>query len=78
MIQTKLLLLEYALFKEKDLDIKRLGAVRGIKELLMQIDFNAEEVPLENLKKLNDLLESIKGNSLTSAELKLTEELIKE
>ena len=77
MIQTKLLLLEYALFKEKDLDIKRLGAVRGIKKLLMKIDFNAEVVPMENSKKLNDLLVSIKGNPLTNDEIKLTEELIK-
>jgi len=72
MIQTRLLLMEYA----ADNDQMKLEAIRGIKKLLTQIDFNSEVVPTENYDKLKELLESLKGSLLTEDEIKLINELI--
>jgi hypothetical protein len=72
MIQNRLLLMEYA----ADNDQMKLEAIRGIKKLLMQIDFNSEVVPTESYSKLKELLESLKGSLLTENEIKLINELI--
>jgi len=77
MIQTKLLLIEYAAYNDPIAqDHKKMQAIRGIKELLMKIDFNAEVIPLEDPNKLNILLVSLKGEALTTDESKLINELI--
>ncbi len=76
MIQTKLLLIEYATINDSTRNHWKLTAIRVIKSLLTQIDFNAETIPLESAKKLKDLLVSLKGGLLTKEESKIAEELI--
>jgi len=78
MIQTKLLLIEYATVNDRIAqDHMKLQAIRGIKELLMKIDFKAEVVPTESSSKLKKLLVSLKGSLLTKSEDKLVDELVK-
>lgn len=77
MIQAKLLLLESVTGNDRNIqDQMRLQAIREIKNLLMQIDFNAEVVPTENSNKLKELLVSLKGSQLTKSEDKLVNELV--
>ncbi len=77
MIQTKLLIMEYAAINDHAQNHWKLSAIQGIKNLLTQIDFNAETIPLENTKKLKKLLTSLKGSVLSKEELSIVEELIK-
>jgi len=76
MIQTKLLLLEYATINDSDQNHWKLAAIRSIKNLLLQLDLNAEIVPTSNLGKLKSLLISLKGDQLSKEEAKLLEELV--
>jgi hypothetical protein len=57
-------------------DHLKLKAIREIKRLFTQIDFNAEVVPMDSSIKLKELLISIKGTQLTKEESKLVEELV--
>ncbi len=54
----------------------KLQAIRGVKNLLMEIDFTAEVVPTENPNKLKNLLASLKGGLLSKEEENLIEELV--
>ena len=56
---------------------KNLTAIKAIKELLNQIDHDAEVVPLEDGKRLSTLLVSLKGQELNDGECQLVERLIK-
>jgi len=76
MIQTKLLLLEYATINDSAQNHWKLTAIRGIKNIITQINFNAETVPLESPEKLKTLLSSLKGAGLTKEEGRVVEELI--
>ena len=76
MIQTKLLLIEYAAINGPEKNHWKLAAIRGVKNLLTQIDFTAESIPLESAKKLKELLISLKGDLLTKEELKIADELL--
>ncbi len=76
MLQTKLLLIEYATVNGKDKNHWKLAAIRSIKNLLLQIDFNVEVIPDTNSDRLQNLLCSLKGESLTKEEKILVEELI--
>jgi len=76
MIQTKLLLIEYAAINGPECDRWKLSAARCIKGLLTHIDFNTETVPLESGKKLKELLTSLKGDLLSNEEIKIANELI--
>ena len=76
MIQTKLLLIEYATINSRERNHWKLAAIRGVKNLLTQIDFTAETIPLESAKKLKELLSSLKGDLLTNEELKIADELV--
>jgi hypothetical protein len=77
MIQTKLLIMEYAAINEPAQNHWKLSSIQGIKNLLTQIDFNAETIPLDSSKKLKKLLTSLKGSVLSKEELGIVEELIK-
>jgi len=76
MIQTKLLLLEYSVIKSPTVIKWKLKTIRTIRDLIAQIDFNTEMVPVDNVEKLRDLLTSLKGNKLSEDEMKLVKELV--
>ncbi|MCF6308368.1 MAG: hypothetical protein L3J09_10470 [Flavobacteriaceae bacterium] len=76
MIQTKLLLLEYATVNDTAQNHWKLAAIRSIKNLLLHLDLNAEVVPVNNASRLQNLLSSLKGEDLNDEENKLVEELV--
>jgi len=76
MIQTKLLLLEYATINDAAQDHWKLAAIRSIRNLLLHLDLNAEVVPVKNVRSLQNLLSSLKGEDLNDDERKLVEELV--
>jgi hypothetical protein len=76
MIQTKLLLIEYATVNDTDQNHWKLAAIRSIRSLLLELDLSAEIVPTSNLGRLKSLLVSLKGDQLSKDESKLLEELV--
>lgn len=64
---------KYKIYTEQ----QKLTAVKTVKELLNQIDHDAEVVPLEDEEKLSTLLVSLKGQELSDGECRLVERLIK-
>jgi len=77
MIQTKLLLLEYTAVNDTTAQNHlKLDAIRSIRNLLLQLDLNAEVVPVNNAKKFQNLLSSLKGENLSAEENKLIEKLV--
>jgi len=60
------------IYKEQN----KLVAVKTIQDLLDQIDFNAEIVPMEDLDKLSMLLDSLKGRALSEEESELLKRLV--
>ncbi|MFL0352211.1 hypothetical protein [Xanthomarina sp. GH4-25] len=77
MIQTKILFIEQDVERNSPENSELLVAVRSIKKLLNQIDFQAEVVPLESTKKLSNLLESLKNEPLSNSERLLVKKLVK-
>ncbi len=77
MIQTKLLLLEYTTVNDTTAQNHwKLAAIRSIRNLLLHLDLNAEAVPVNNARSLQNLLSSLKGEDLNAEENKLVEELV--
>jgi len=56
--------IKYRIYSEK----KNLIAVKNLSQLIDQIDFDAEVVPLENKDRLSRLLVSLKGSELNENE----------
>ncbi|PWK18238.1 hypothetical protein [Xanthomarina spongicola] len=77
MIQAKILFIEQEIVNNSKDNWEKLEAVNSIKSLIKQIDLNAEVVPLENVKKVRNLLESLKEDSLTKQEVLIVKELVK-
>ena len=69
MINTKLLLLEYAAQKINGQGHARLDAIQSIRGMVSQIDFTAEIVPIDEPERLIKLLTSLKGERLTGHEV---------
>jgi len=63
---------KYKIYTEQ----KNLVAVKGLKELLNQIDHEVEVVPLEDKERLSNLLVSLKGQALNDIEHRLIERVI--
>ena len=61
-----------SIYKEQN----KLVAIKTLQDLLDQIDFNAEIVPMENIEKLSTLLNSLKGRALDEEERELLIRLI--
>jgi hypothetical protein len=61
-----------SIYKEQN----KLVAIKTLQDLLDQIDFNAEIVPMENIEKLSRLLNSLKGRALNEEERELLIRLI--
>jgi hypothetical protein len=57
-------------------ETKKLATLKSISELLSQIDFSTEEVPINDKDRLEKLLISLKGEKLTKHESKLVCEII--
>jgi len=77
MILEKLLEAENTIKENIKLNVRILESIRSIRKLLRQIDFSSEVVPIEDKEKLQRLLISLKGDTLTKDELVLMEELTK-
>ena len=60
------------IYKEQN----KLVAIKTLQDLLDQIDFNSEIVPMENIEKLSRLLNSLKGRALNEEERELLSVLI--
>lgn len=58
-----------------DEEVNRLVAANTIQELLNQIDFNSEVVPMHDSEKLIKLFTSLKGKELNIAEIGLIKEI---
>ena len=58
-------------------EYRKIETVKVFKELLNQIDFTAEVVPVEDSERLTKVLTSLKGKQLTGCEAKLVEEIIR-
>jgi pantothenate synthetase len=76
MIQAKILFLESELDKNPFENKDMLQSVRSLKSLLNQIDFNAEVIPTENIKRLNSLFESLKEDALTKQEKTIIKKIV--
>jgi len=55
---------------------KRIDSLLRIRQHLLQIDFEMEEVPLVNAHKLKSLIEFLKGDKLDDGEAGIIVELI--
>ena len=76
MIKTNIVLGKYTRQKNSAEDAN-FKAVRNIKELLEQIDLNAEVVPENNLDMLSRLISSLKNEDLTKDEKRIIKEIVK-
>jgi len=76
MIELKLTLIEKIAMTNPKKNPLKLKAIKDVKRLFAQIDFNAELLPIESVVKLTALLIFLKGTQLTNEESKLVEELV--
>ena len=76
MIELKLALIEKIAMTNPKKNPLKLKAIKDVKRLFAQIDFNAELLPTESAHKLTALLIFLKGTQLTNEESKLVEELV--
>ena len=75
MIIKKLSKIEVASKYNINSEYRKIEAIRVFRELLKQIDFSSEIVPIENNEKLTEMLTSLKGKRLSGCETKLIEEI---
>ena len=76
MIELKLALIEKIAITNPKKNPLKLKAIKDVRKLFAQIDFNAELLPTESAHKLKLLLIFLKGTQLTNEESKLVEELV--
>ena len=76
MIELKLAFIEKISMTNPKKNPLKLKAIKDVKRLFAQIDFNAELLPTESAVKLTALLIFLKGTQLTYEESKLVEELV--
>jgi hypothetical protein len=76
MILEKLSIIELEVKYNIYLEQNKLKAIRSIRELLGQIDFEVEVVPTDDIEKLSELLNSLKGRTLNEEEIELLRRLI--
>mgnify|MGYP000946932521 CR=1 FL=1 len=74
-INTKISSIKFLTKKELKKNSKKMITIKSIEETLSQIDFSAEEVPINNSEKLKKLLSSLKGNTLSKHEIELVNEI---
>ncbi len=76
MILNKLAKIELDIKKDLYTQYQKIETIKKFKDLLQQIDFSAEIVPIDNKKLLTHLMSSLKGNKLTNEETDLVGALI--
>ena len=76
MIELKLAFIEKIAMTNPKKNPLKLKAIKDVRKLFAQIDFNAELLPTESAVKLTALLIFLKGTQLTNEESKLVEELV--
>jgi len=76
MIIEKLSKIEVASKYKINSEYRKIETVRSFIELLNNIDFSSEVVPLEDFEKLTNLLTFLKGDKLNKCEMTLAKELI--
>ena len=76
MILEKLSNIEKETEKRIDKAYLRMASIRSLKELLNQVDFSTEFIPMEDPEKLKELLVSLKGKKLSKNERLLAGEMI--
>jgi len=64
---------KYTIFKEQ----KKLSTLNSIKELLDQVDYSVEKVPVEDVDKLSKLIIFLKGEALNADENELIEKIVR-
>ena len=57
-------------------EYRKIAAIRFVKELLNQVDFTSELIPMENYEKLTELLVSLKGKELSKCETRIVVEVV--
>lgn len=75
MIHQKISKIKLSATKRIDEEVNKLVAANTIQELLNQIDFNSEVVPIHDCKKLIKLFTSLKGKELNTNEIELIKEI---
>lgn len=68
------MLTEYALQYNLNRAQIKLLAFKSIKNLLSEIDFNAEEIP-DDEERFRQLIEALKGEQLSNLEMEIVKEL---
>lgn len=76
MILYKLNDLEYILQLTIVESKRKVKTVVKLKELLLKIDHKSEIIPDHSLEEMIDLLEFLKGRSLSKREMKLLQEIV--
>ncbi len=76
MILEKLSNIEKETEKRIDKAYLRMASIRSLKELLNQVDFSTEFIPMEDPEKLKELLVSLKGKKLSKNERLLVGEMV--
>lgn len=76
MIRNKLLYIKCNALEDPENNERKIKAVEDIKQMISQIDHDAEIIPLENCGKLTELLASLKSSPLTQDEILVIQELI--
>lgn len=76
MIIEKLMVEEFAAERTIKEEYTKLKAIRSISELLKQIDFTVEVVPLKDPNRLKRLMVSLKGEPLNSEEIKVIQTIV--
>lgn len=75
MIHQKISKIKLSATNKIDEEVNTLVAANTIQELLTQIDFNAEVVPMHDSEKLIKLFTSLKGKELSTTEIGLIKEI---
>jgi len=77
MILEKLLKLELEAKFNIENEYQRIETINGFRELLSQIDFSSEIMPIEDRERLTNIMTDLKGKQLTRSEDKLVDEIIR-
>lgn len=75
MINIKLLLLENSTHDNTKQGVARLAAIKSIQDIISQVDFATEEIPIDEPKKKIEVLTALKGKKLSKPELGIVFEL---
>lgn len=76
MILEKLLIIELEIEDNVNNELKRIKAIKSIKNLLSQIDFSVELVLIKGKDRLIEILYSLKGKQLNKYEINIIEKIV--